>query len=283
MLGKRVILFKGSLPDILPPPGGILLIGINPSPVSVEAGHYYQGRLGKRLWGRLAKINLLRDATPGAEDEAFARAGHGLTDIVKRPSPSANDLNHEEFVKGAASLREKIRAWKPGLILFSFKEPAARLLGKNVQPGVCGEIENVPAFLLSGPYAPSTVADRIDRELLALRGGGPNAAPSPTKERFHLKARPVAAARTQRITAVDIGMGRIRLPHSAKRHFPSSKNEVMVVLRGKQFLASYNPRTGLDRERSAVLSFGRRSLQSLVSPDEILQVVRASDGIVHIG
>lgn len=283
MQGKRFIQFEGSLPDILPTPGGILLIGINPSPVSVEAGHYYQGRLGKRLWGRLAKINLLRDTTPGAEDEAFARAGHGLTDIVMRPSPSANDLAHEEFVKGAASLRGKTRAWKPGLILFSFKEPAVRLIGKKVQPGVCGEIENVPAFLLSGPYAPSTVADRIDRELIALLGRGPKIAPSPTMKRFHLKARPIAAARTQRITAVDIGMGRIRLPRSAKRHFPSSKSEVMVVLHGKQFPASYNPRAGPDRERSAVLSFGRRSLQSLVRPDEILQVVRVSDGTVHIG
>lgn len=165
---KRFIHFKGSLPDILPTPGGILLIGINPSPVSVKAGHYYQGRLGKRLWRRLARINLLRDATPGAEDEAFARAGNGLTDIVKRPSASAKDLGRAELVQGTASLREKIRTWKPGLILFSFKEPAVRLIGKNVQPGVCGEIEKVPAFLLSGPYAPSIVADRIDRELLTL-------------------------------------------------------------------------------------------------------------------
>ncbi len=124
-----------TLPDIPPAPGGVLLVGINPVPTSVAAGHYYQGRLGQRLWRRLERVGLLESARPGAEDEAFARAGHGLTDLVKRATESSADLRKDELASGVDALREKIRAWKPGLVLFAFREPAQRLLGSSVAPG----------------------------------------------------------------------------------------------------------------------------------------------------
>jgi len=140
-----------TLPDIPPQPGGVLLVGINPAPVSVAAGHYYQGRIGRRLWRRLAGIGLLEDAVDGAEDEAFATGGHGLTDLVKRPTPSSKELSRDELEGGTGALLEKIREWQPGLVLFAFKEPAASLLGAGVKPGRYGEVGGVPAFLLSGP------------------------------------------------------------------------------------------------------------------------------------
>ena len=73
-----------TLPDFPPKPGGALLAGINPAPASVARGHYYQGKLGLRLWKRLESVGLLVGAVPGQEDEAFVAAGHGLTDLVKR-------------------------------------------------------------------------------------------------------------------------------------------------------------------------------------------------------
>jgi TDG/mug DNA glycosylase family protein len=149
MTRDRIVVFPKSLPDIIPKSNGILLVGINPSTVSVRAGHYYQGRLGKRLWGRLARLCLLRNADFGAEDDAFARAGNGLTDIVKRPTPAAKDLNELELAQGAIALREKIRSWKPGLILFSFREPAFRLVGKAREARQVRGDRRVPAFLLS--------------------------------------------------------------------------------------------------------------------------------------
>ena len=213
MTDDRIVVFKDSLPDIIPKSSGILLVGINPSPVSVRAGHYYQGRLGKRLWGRLARLGLLRNADLGAEDDAFARAGNGLTDIVKRPTPSVKDLNEQELSQGAIALREKIRSWKPGLILFSFREPAVRLIGKSARPGRCGEIEGVPTFLLSGPYAPSSEADAIDRELLSLIGKKPIVVPTtiekslPPESRNYAGKGTLGGSKTQRVTAVDLRAG----------------------------------------------------------------------------
>jgi len=166
-----------TLPDIPPKPGGVLLVGINPAPVSVAAGHYYQGRLGRRLWRRLERLGLLHDPVPGKEDESFARAGHGLTDLVKRPTHSASELRREELDAGTEALRAKIRAWKPGLILFAFKAPATRIGGRDVTPGPGPSFEGIPTFLLTGPYAPSAEAKQTDIELRALLDDAGEGAP----------------------------------------------------------------------------------------------------------
>ena len=47
--GKRVT----TLADIPPLRNKLLFVGLNPSPVSVKAGHYHQGRLGRTFWRRL--------------------------------------------------------------------------------------------------------------------------------------------------------------------------------------------------------------------------------------
>lgn len=155
-----------TLPDFPPGPRGILLVGINPAPKSVARGHYYQGRLGGRLWKRLASLGLLRDAIPGHEDEAFVGAGHGLTDVVKRPTRSAAELDKGELAEGARVLREKVREWRPRLVLFAFKGAAVAALGRRgVKPGRCSDLEGVPAFLLSGPYASAADTAENDRRL----------------------------------------------------------------------------------------------------------------------
>jgi hypothetical protein len=48
-LGQQV----ETLADLLRPGLRAICVGINPSPVSVAAGHYYQGQIGRRFWQRL--------------------------------------------------------------------------------------------------------------------------------------------------------------------------------------------------------------------------------------
>jgi double-stranded uracil-DNA glycosylase len=254
-----------TLPDIPPRPGGVLLVGINPAPVSVAAGHYYQGRIGRRLWRRLQRIGLLDDAVPGAEDEAFARSGHGLTDLVKRPAASSKDISRLELAAGAERLRQKIADWRPGLILFVFKEPALQMLDTSVKPGRGPELEGIPTFLLSGPYAPREEGERVDADLRAVLATSSK-----------LEDDPVL---TQRMTENDREHGQIRLPRLAKRFFPSEKGEIEIVLRGRRLSAVYDPRLGPDRERSAVLRVGRDVLTTSVPAGERLRVSRSRGGV----
>jgi len=263
---------RDTLPDIPPRPGHVLLVGINPAPVSVAAGHYYQGRIGRRLWRRLERLGLLEDPVPGREDEAFARAGHGLTDLVKRPTKSAAELGVEEYAAGIEELRRKVASWRPGLVLFPFKGAAQRLVGTPMSPGPGPDFQGFPTFLLTGPYAPAADAERIDQELRSglrsLLGGA-----EPKGDELEW---------TQRITETDIERGQIRLRQPTRRLFPAKPGPVEIVVQGKRLDAAYDPRTGRDRNRSPVLRVGREQLETLVKPNQRLQVSRRLGGIVEL-
>ena len=158
-----------SLPDFPPKPGGALLVGINPPPPSVARGHYYQGKLGRRLWSRLESVGLLTGAVPGQEDEALVAAGHGLTDLVKRVTASADELSADELRAGGEALHSRVREWRPGVVVFVFKQAAVHALAnRDVSPGACGEVAGVKAFLLPGPYTKTGEADRVYEELRRL-------------------------------------------------------------------------------------------------------------------
>jgi hypothetical protein len=83
---------------------------------------------------------------------------------------------------------------------------------------------------------------------------------------------------TQRVTAIDLKAGRIRVPHDTKALLPSSRQAVSIVLRGTPMVVAYDSRMGPDRERSGVLSIGK-SLVDLVRPDEVLTVSRSDESI----
>jgi len=89
-------------------------------------------------------------------------------------------------------------------------------------------------------------------------------------------------ATTQRITAIDIANGRIRIPIGQKHPFPDERGSLEIRLRGVSLHeVDWDPRLGADRERSGVLYVGTR-LAELVQPDERLAVERLGS-IVAIG
>ena len=81
-----------TLADLPPERDRLLFVGLNPSPVSVAAGHYHQGRLGRTFWRRLMAAGVLPPATEiETADDALMAAGHGITDLLKisrRPAMS---------------------------------------------------------------------------------------------------------------------------------------------------------------------------------------------------
>jgi hypothetical protein len=81
-----------TLADLPPLRNRLLFVGLNPSPVSVEAGHYHQGRLGRMFWARLIRAHILPTETAiEAADDALLAAGHGITDLLSgRPHATAH-------------------------------------------------------------------------------------------------------------------------------------------------------------------------------------------------
>ena len=159
-----------TLADLPPARDGLLFVGLNPSPVSVDAGHYLQGRLGRRFWQRLMTAGIIpaRSAIETADD-ALVAAGHGITDLIKRPSPR-DEAPELELREGVGPLWQKIALWRPGAIVFIYKRAAEIAAGRSLQEP-WGHIEGMalagrPCFLMPGPYA---TTEQVDEGLNLLR------------------------------------------------------------------------------------------------------------------
>jgi hypothetical protein len=113
--------------------------------------------------------------------------------------------------------------------------------------GIAGATGEIPR-----PDNPPGVAARPAPAEQTPSGGAPS-----TPRRLDPASSNGGRAVSQKVTAKDLGAGRIRFPRSSKRLFPSERAYVDVDVRGCSFTAiGWDPRDGPDRERSGVLSFG---------------------------
>ncbi len=153
-MGVQVV----TLEDLFPKDCRAVLVGINPSPKSVAAGHYYQGRLGQRsVLPRLRQAGLVPDGHPGEEDDAAMKCGLGFTDIVKRPTASATEVRAAEYQFGRPILEAKLARIGAPLIIFSFKKAADKYFDKDVRGfGFIGpRLADSTVFVMPGPMASS--------------------------------------------------------------------------------------------------------------------------------
>lgn len=159
-----------TLADLPPERNGLLFVGLNPSPVSVAAGHYHQGRLGQTFWRRLIVATILPpDTSIEVADDALVAAGHGITDLLKIPT-ARDDASDADLTAGVGTLWQKVAIWRPGAVVFVYKRAASIAAGRALaEPW--GALSGValagrPCFLMPGPYAPR---EQVDEGLNFLR------------------------------------------------------------------------------------------------------------------
>jgi len=114
-----------TLAELLRPGLRFIVVGLNPSPVSVQAGHYYQGQLGRRIvFGRLQNSKIVGPLPKGREDEvAFKKYGVGFADLVRRPSNRADSLTRAEKAQAVPGLLRRLgRTGDKPPLLFVFKD-----------------------------------------------------------------------------------------------------------------------------------------------------------------
>ena len=109
-----------TLPDYLDHNLRIVSIGLNPSPISVEAGFYYANPRN-RFWKALNESRLINgELQPGeaAMQELFMKYRIGFTDLVKRPTRMGNELRAADFREGAPALKVKLQNYRPNIAWF---------------------------------------------------------------------------------------------------------------------------------------------------------------------
>jgi TDG/mug DNA glycosylase family protein len=114
-----------TLPDLLRPGLNIVFVGINPSLFSAERGHYF-ARTTNRFWPCFSRSVLSREARQalGIEmlkpqhDRALLDHGFGFTDLVKRPTARADQLDASELAAGVAQLTAKLERDGPRIACF---------------------------------------------------------------------------------------------------------------------------------------------------------------------
>jgi double-stranded uracil-DNA glycosylase len=134
------------IPDHIKKNLKILFVGYNPSIRSAETGHHFANP-NNRFWAILDQSGLTPRKYDTKEDYRLLDLGYGLTNIVARPTKTAQEITKEEYKQGKAGLLAKIKVYKPKVICF---------VGKGVYQEY-SENKVIPWGLQDQPVVPGTL------------------------------------------------------------------------------------------------------------------------------
>src|SRR5262245_42526066 len=102
-----------TLPDTVGPDMRLLVVGLNPSLYSADAGVPF-ARPGNRFWPAAIAAGLAD--TPRSPREALRDHGMGMTDLVKRATRAASELHPDEYRDGMERLEHLVAWLQPGAV-----------------------------------------------------------------------------------------------------------------------------------------------------------------------
>jgi TDG/mug DNA glycosylase family protein len=105
------------LKDSIGPGLRVLFVGINPGMRSAAIGHHFAG-YSNRFWKLLFDSGLLPERLRAEDDRRLPEWGLGITNLIPRCTPGIDTLAPEEYRKGVAALRRKVRRLKPAFVVF---------------------------------------------------------------------------------------------------------------------------------------------------------------------
>jgi TDG/mug DNA glycosylase family protein len=143
------------LVDCVRLPVTALFVGINPGMRSAALGHHFAG-YSNGFWKLLYASGLIAEPIGSAEDSRLPEWGLGLTNLIARPTPGIDTLRPSEYVAGTVVLRQKVRAWRPALIVFVgvtlYRAVREGPRSRPVRVGRQRELfEGVPVYVVPNP------------------------------------------------------------------------------------------------------------------------------------
>jgi len=117
----------------------LVIVGCNPTESSVRAGHYYAGR-GNPFWPLLYDSGVVPEPFDYPDDRRIIEFGIGLTDLVKRPTKTIEELKREDFAEGRFVLSRKLEEFLPRVVAFNGKLPYEQFAQRKCKYGVQKEL-----------------------------------------------------------------------------------------------------------------------------------------------
>jgi mismatch-specific thymine-DNA glycosylase len=141
-----------TLPDYLRKGMKLIIVGCNPTESSVRAGHYYAGR-GNPFWPTIYESGVVPEPFDYPDDRRIIEFGIGLTDLVKRPTKTIEELKREDFAEGRIVLSQKLEEFSPRVVAFNGKLTYEQFAQRKCNYGLQkGSLYGAQVFVL-----PSTV------------------------------------------------------------------------------------------------------------------------------
>jgi TDG/mug DNA glycosylase family protein len=100
------------MPDIIAPDLRVLFCGINPSVYSAVVGHHF-ARPGNRFWPALFASGWTPQVLAPRQDQTLLDFGLGVTNVARRATVAAADLNPGELEAGGRELEARVREFQP--------------------------------------------------------------------------------------------------------------------------------------------------------------------------
>lgn len=159
----------GTLPDLIPHPLRLLIVGINPGLLTIAVQAHF-ARRGNRFYPALFAAGItdrLIDASSGLSPDGqrhLSDRGVGITSIVPGATARASELTTTQLRDGGVALRARVEPWHPAVIAFlgisayrvAFDESKSRV-GKQPEKWGTSQVWVVPNP--SGLNAHASLAD----------------------------------------------------------------------------------------------------------------------------
>ena len=110
---QHVLRRERTLADTTAPRLRLLMAGLNPSLTAADLGYGFASP-SNRFWKAAVTSGLVTRPRDPRSIAVIDRVG--MTDLVKRATPKAADVNRDEFVAGVARLERIARLFQPGVI-----------------------------------------------------------------------------------------------------------------------------------------------------------------------
>jgi double-stranded uracil-DNA glycosylase len=188
-----------TLPDHLRRGLDVVFVGINPGTYSVARGHYF-ARTTSRFWPGFSASKISRQMRNalgmerlGPEhDSLMTKFGFGFTDVVKKPSGNAAELDLADFAEWGPVLLKKLKAYKPRVACFhgltAYRPFLKLVLNSDIKPILGAQAQVIGStriFVVPNPSpanAHFTVKDQAEwydrlAEFVLDTGGGKSILP----------------------------------------------------------------------------------------------------------